>query len=102
MVWGILGFVATVSAGMQAIDDIDPGEPSNISFWLALELTQAASRSFWVNDSALKNMNSSDEEILSPPKRGRNVILDDEDDISNPEALPQDNQFGRQAYKERE
>ena len=38
--------------------DIDPGDPVNMSFLLALELTQSRPQSFWLNEGALKNIES--------------------------------------------
>jgi hypothetical protein len=41
---------------MHAVRNIDPDELTNMSFWLALELTQAAPQSCWLNDPAFENM----------------------------------------------
>ena len=41
---------------MHADRDIDPDELTNMSFWLALELAQAAPQSCWLNDPAFENM----------------------------------------------
>ena len=38
--------------GAQATEDIDPGDRSNINFFVAFELTQAVVQSFWLNASA--------------------------------------------------
>ena len=43
-------------ADVHTVRDIDPDEPANMSFLLALDRTQAASQSFCLNDIACKNM----------------------------------------------
>ena len=44
--------MAGVEVDVQTVDDIDPGEPKNMSFLLAFEFTQAAPQSFFLNDVA--------------------------------------------------
>ena len=52
--------VTRVGAGLflflHTLRDIDPGEPTNISFLLAFESIQAVPQSLCVNDAASKNM----------------------------------------------
>ena len=48
--------LVVVGAGVHTIFNIDPGESRNMSFLLAIELTQASPQSFWLNDFAPWNM----------------------------------------------
>ena len=48
----VVAALLVAAAVHDTFRDIDPDDPVNISFWFALELTQAAPQSFWLNDVA--------------------------------------------------
>ena len=50
--------VTGVGADVHSVRDIDPDEPTNISFLLALDRTQASPQSLRLNDDAFKNIES--------------------------------------------
>ena len=50
--------VTGVGADVHALRDIDPDDPVNIFVLLAFELTHSIPQSFWLNASALKNIES--------------------------------------------
>ena len=53
---GVVTLTVTGEDEMHAVRDIDPDERTNMSFWLAFELTQAAPQSCCLNDPAFENM----------------------------------------------
>ena len=47
-----------MGADVHTVSDIDPEEPSNMPFLLALDWNQSVPQSFFLNDTAFKNMSS--------------------------------------------
>jgi hypothetical protein len=44
--------VAIAAVVVHTVDDIDPGEPVNISLFVAFEVNQETPHSFWLKDCA--------------------------------------------------